>query len=796
MKAVKIALSILYLFILQDIFAHSLPLLSGIILEKGDRMKYSWGSHTGIINGVSMDISGKVTHAETRESLPGVSVYIKNTLIGTTTDIHGNYTLKGLRGDSATLVYSFVGFQTREMVIAGIPNQPIDIALEPAAFDLDEVVIASARNEQKAFEQTTNVSVIPRKKIIGQAAQNIPEAISREPSVSFSGTGYHKAPSIRGLAKKRIVMMVDGERISSERNQGAPGTFVDPLNVNSIEILRGPYSTLYGSDAVGGVVNILSVDYQKPLSNNYVGGAFDANYQSISQGYNMHLAINTQIDDRLFFHLTAGKRVAQAYRDAGGKEVQGTNYSEQAVTGKITWKIHNNHELQINGYLSYADSIGLPAYTDSLNALHPNDNHYKAGIRYQWKQMATWFPEMSVRASFHRHRITARIYNYTSIRYGRVLNQRKNLYNNDWAYQHDFSLIIIPKIKVLTGIDFYRRGAIHIDENLRAYQYDPSNPNFFLGERVYEGPQDTIMDNSYENSLGVFAQAAYRINSQLSINGGIRWNTFKTEAHLVHTTQIGPPYDYARNTYETQIKHHAAFSGNMGSSYKPIPWMTLTANVGQAFRVPSVKELFVNTMTPDGMNFCNPDLVPERSFNVDFGIRFRDGHDNTVTLSLYRNRVHDMIVLEWDSLHASGQFNNNDALLYGGEIAFDFTFWQKLFINGNLSYNYGREDHGEYLEDIPPFQFNLETRVEIIRRKLFAAIAGKYNARQTNVAIGDIPTGAFVVLDFLSGWTINKYVNIYFSVNNLLNASYREHYQYYWEHMPGRSFNAAVQVQF
>jgi len=271
---------------------------------------------------------------------------------------------------------------------------------------------------------------------------------------------------------------------------------------------------------------------------------------------------------------------------------------------------------------------------------------------------------------------------------------------------------------------------------------------------------------------------------------------FKTEAHLVHTTQIGPPYDYSLNTFETQVKKHQAVSGNFGISYKPVTWMNITANVGQAFRAPSVKELFVNTMTPEGMNFCNPGLVPERSFNVDFGVRFRDNHANTISLSFYRNSIHDMIILEWDSLHASGQFNNKDALLYGGEIAFDYTFWQRLFINGNLSYNYGREEHGEYLEDIPPFQFNLETRVDILRKKLFTAIAGKYNAQQTKVAVGDVSTDAFVVFDFLSGWTINKYFSIYFTISNLLNASYREHYQYYWEHMPGRSFNAAVQVQF
>ncbi len=748
------------------------------------------------ISANAVSISGKVINSDTKETLPGVSVFVKNTVLGTSSDINGNFQLKNIPTDSITVVFSFVGFEMQEVNILNNKPDTINIELHPSSIALQEVVISTAKNQLKSFEQTTPVSVLTQSKITENATQDIADIISREPGVSLVGEGFHRASSIRGLARKRIVVMVDGERISSERNPGPPGTFVNPLDVKNIEILRGPYSTLYGSDAVGGVINIITQDYKQPLSNKYVGGTFNSNYQSIRNGYNANLMLNTKISDKVFFHLTAGKRKAESYRDADGNEVMGTNFSEQSATAKITWQINKNHKLQLNGLLSKADSIGKPAFSDSVNALHPADDHYKIGLNYQWTNIARWMPKMNIKASAHKHDITARIYNYRNVQYGRVMNVSKNLYNTDYVYQHDFTFIINPKIKILTGLDFYQRDGIHIDEHKRAFLYNPDNPQFNIGELVYDGPQDTTIDNSYQRSLGFFVQANYSLSKKLLLNGGLRWNKFNTYANLVKTTYAGPPYDYSQNIHETKTKSDEAFSGNFGLSYMPAEYLIITGNIGQAFRVPSTKELFINTMTPGGMNFCNPDLVPEKSFNLDFGIKLKDKKQNSISFALFRNKINNMIILEWDSLHASGQFNNKNALVYGGEITFDYKVLKQLFISGNMSYVKGHDDKDEVLMDIPPLQINLETRYYIKPDKLFVALVGKYNAKQSKVAVGDVPTDAFVVLDFLSAWKVNKYFKATFSVTNILNNDYREHYQFDWVRQPGRSFNAGLQINF
>ena len=575
-----------------------------------------------------ISIKGKIVNSETKETLPGVSVFVKNTTIGTTTNNNGEFILNNLPYDTITIVFSFIGFETQKKIITDGNASYFKIKMKTSAIALDEVVVVTAKNQLTSYEQTTPVSIVSEENITENATQNIADIITQEPSVSLAGQGYHRAPSIRGLARKRVVVMVDGDRISSERNPGPPGTFVNPLDIENIEILRGPYSTLYGSDAIGGVVNIITKNYKEPLTNKYIGGAFKTNYQSISNGYNVNLLVNSKITDKFFIHLTGGKRKANSYKDAHGKEVMGTNFDEKSFMAKLTYKPSQHHKIQFNTFLSMADSIGKPAFSDSVNALHLKDNHYKFGINYQWKNIASWLTDMTTKASYHKHDITARIYNYRSIQYDRVLKLNKNLYNTDIIFGQDFNFVINPKFKILAGLDFYQRGDIHIDEQLRSYLYDPDNQRFNIGSLVYEGPQDTTIDNSYQRSFGVFAQANYSLSEKIFLNGGLRWNKFNTHANLVKTTQTGPPYDYNKNIHETKTKNNEAFSGNLGISFLPLDNVNITANIGQAFRVPSTKELFINTMTPGGMNFCNPDLVPEKSLNIDLGIRVKSKNNN------------------------------------------------------------------------------------------------------------------------------------------------------------------------
>ncbi|MGB4655451.1 MAG: TonB-dependent receptor [Bacteroidales bacterium] len=743
------------------------------------------------------DINGIVTDYENGKPIGNVSVLLKNTQIGTLTDNNGYFTLNNIQKEEVTLVFSCIGYSNTEISVSESNSKNLQIYLKPSVYNLSEVTISTTKNQLTLFDQTTPVSIISKEDVFQSGSQNLPEITKYQPAISLIGQGYHRASAIRGLAYKRVVVLVDGHRTSIEMNTGPPGSFVNPLNIKSVEILRGPYSTLYGPDAIGGVINIITQDYMEPLSNQYVGGVFSSNYQSASNGYNANLLLNTKIKDKVFIHFTFGKRNANSYKDANKEIVKGTNFSEKSITSKILWQISQNHSVQLNGSISLADSIGKPGFSDSLNALHPKDYYHKVGISYKWNNIASWLPQMAIEASALKHQITARIFNYRPITYGRVLNNRKNLYNHDYVFQHTFKLLPVSKLNLYIGFDFYQRDGIHIDENLRAFAYDPSNPNFFIGEMLYEGSKDTVIHNSYQRSAGLFAQFNYNVSDKLIINGGARWNTFKTLANLtIKRTFEGPPYDYSLNEHTTKTKKDKAFSGNLGLVYKPINDISITFNMGQAFRSPSTKELFVTTMTPAGSNICNADLKPEYSLNFDLGIKTKHSDKFDFSADLFFNNISDMIILEWDSLHTSGQFKNKHAYLYGCEVTFMYKPIPKLIINGNASYVVGEQENGYRLSNIPPFQANLQTKYYILSNKLSVALAGRYNAKHSKIAVGEIPTDEFVVIDATTSWRINKYLHATASVTNLFNKLYREHYQFYWMQRPGRSINAGIKVTF
>jgi len=745
-------------------------------------------------------IKGNVIDSETKAPIHGVNVFIKNTFIGTTTDFNGNFNMICQPEDTAILVLSCIGYKTYETKIFLSETVNLNIKLNPDIIFLEDIVISTAKNEITSFEQTIPASIISKEAIVESGVQNIADIVEKEPAVSLAGIGYHRAPSIRGLAQKRVVVMVDGERISTDMNIGPPGTYINPLNIERIEILRGPYSTLYGSDAVGGVMNIITKDYSKPLTNKYVGGTFAGNYNSINNGYNANLSLNSKIADKLFFNVSGGKRKVDSYKDRDGNEVQGTNYKEQYLAGNLTYQPNIHHKLQLNTLLSVADTIGKSSFSPYLNALHPNDNHYKLGLNYEWRNITGWLPKMTIRASRNRNEMTLRIYNYYQIHTGKGKNinfNKKNLYHTDYVYQHDFHFIINKKLKVLAGFDGYQRDDIHLDQETWLYSYDSLNSdNFYIDTLFKKLPKDTIIAQAYQRSLGAFVQANYILSHKFSFNGGIRWNKFKTVAELVDESAVTPPYfDYSKNVHTTKAKDDEAFSGNLGISYMPEKNINITANIGRAFRVPTTKELFVDMQTPQGMNYSNDSLVPEKSLNIDLGIKLRNKSGN-MSLTFFRNKIDDMVILQWDSLHTKGTFKNQNSVIYGGEFAFNYQIIKKLSVFGNISKIYGSGDNNEVLTDIPPFQINLQTRYFIKEKIFYVALSGKYSAKQSDVATGDIPNNEFFVFDFLSGWNIRKNLHINFSVKNILNEDYREHYLFDWMKAPGRSFNVGINYSF
>ncbi len=726
----------------------------------------------------SNTLCGEVLDKSTGKPLAFVNISVENTLTGTATDENGSFCIKtdNITAGSITLRVSRIGFDKKNVKISSATNNKITIYLIPSPINISELVIFANKNVSSSREQTVISNVISKDAILESGVQNIPEILQKQPGVSLAGQAYHAAPSIRGLARKRVIMLLDGEKVSSERNVGAPGTFINPFEISRIEILKGPYSTLYGSDATGGVVNIISKSYEQSYYSDVIGGHLDMSYQSVSNGKNVNLALNGKVN-KILYHINAGYRNADNYKTPGGNGLMNTFFEEKHVGGKVIYNINKNNQLTLKSYYSKGGPIGKPAYDTLTNAIHNYDNHFITGINYKIKNIGKYLTKAELNITQHNHDLGVVIEKHkleANPDDDKLINNQKSLSGTDYIAQYDMYFSLNEKFKIVAGYDGYFRKNIDVSEEKIVKNY---NSGVFMMAK-----SDTLLADASQNSHGIFAQANCLLSEKIFLNGGIRWNYIKTKQ----------PKQTEKN------RENNAFSGNFGLSYFPVKNFNIKANAGRAFRMPDIKELYVTTRTPGGLNISNPDLIPEHSLNFDLAFVFKN-KSNLTQLSLFHNQIKNMIILDWNNSTANreGKFKNiGKGLLYGAEFSISQKITKSFSAYLNLTQIYGFDVVADdEIMDVPPLQLNSGIKYSY-KNKLNFQVSERYSAQQNNVAEDDFINDEFLTFDFFSQWKILKNLNTNFSITNILNRTYREHYNFNWMYAPGRSFNLGVNFNF
>lgn len=729
------------------------------------------------VNSQTTTICGTVNHVQTKKPIYLVNIWVKGTQQGTTTDINGHFCLEiDSVKENPILVFSEISYkqQTKEVSIKKDNN--LNIFLSPSSIQLSEALVTASKNIKSIQEQTTIPTVVSKEVILENNTQNIAEILLRQPGVSLAGTGYHTAPSIRGLARKRVVVMLDGEKISSERNVGAPGTFINPFEVERIEILKGPYSTLYGSDAIGGVVNIISKQFDYPFYNEKIGGRVDLSYKSVNNGKNSNLALNGKIK-KIQYRVSTGYREVEEYEQADGSKAFNSFFKEQYAAAKLKYSVNDKHQIAFKTHYSKGGPIGFPAHSTLVNAVHDYDNHFIVGLNYKINNNGKYLKKVELNMTRHTHDLGADIIVHkveNNPANDKRVSMRKDLLSNNYILQYDMYFTITDKLKVLTGFDGYFRENIDVKARKIVTNY---NTGLFIME-----VDDVSLENASQRSYGVFTQIDYAASNKVNVNAGIRWNNIATEQ----------PNNSNFN------KKSEAFSGNLGLSYSPTKEFSIKTNIGRAFRSPDIKELFVTTQTPGGMNISNPDLIPEHSLNLDLSFVYQ-GKSNLIQISTFRNQIDNMVLLDWDytTNPRTGTYKNiGEALLYGIEFSYNQKITNNISSYFNLTNIYGKDINADdELMDVPPLQVNTGLRYRLNDNVRFN-ISGRHSSEQTNIAAGDYPTDAFTTFDFSTHWKIADNINANISITNVSNEYYREHFHFDWIRAAGRSFNAGINYNF
>ena len=209
-------------------------------------------------------ISGTVTLSESGEPLQGAHVTISNTTLGTATNQAGYYELSGLRAGEYIVRVSYFGLQTIEETVAVTNNdQLLNFAMTETSIDLNTVVVTGTRTEKNLKNVPVLTQAIHRRELENRNITEITEALETVvPSVEFRSTSWGKSMSLSGIDPQYVLFLVNGERMAGETYGDIDYSRINLSDIEQIEVIKGAASTLYGSNALGGVVNIIT---QKPV---------------------------------------------------------------------------------------------------------------------------------------------------------------------------------------------------------------------------------------------------------------------------------------------------------------------------------------------------------------------------------------------------------------------------------------------------------------------------------------------------------------------------------------------------
>jgi Outer membrane cobalamin receptor protein len=225
-----------------------------------------------------VSLSGYITGADS-SSVTGATITLKGTTYGTVTDKKGFYKINKIKPGTYTIRVSFLGFETQEKSVAILKGDTrVDFSIMESNIDLNEVVVTGTKSEKALKDVPVITQVISARKMLQLGITNVTDALQKMvPGLNVSHFGTLTSVTLQGMDAKYVLFLIDGERIAGEVNGDIDYSMLNLENIDRIEVIKGASSSLYGSNAIGGVINIITKKINEP---------FDAKFYSRYSKYN------------------------------------------------------------------------------------------------------------------------------------------------------------------------------------------------------------------------------------------------------------------------------------------------------------------------------------------------------------------------------------------------------------------------------------------------------------------------------------------------------------------------------
>ncbi|MBS0029321.1 TonB-dependent receptor [Chitinophaga sp. 22321] len=749
----------------------------------------------------SNSLSGKVVDKLTQSPLPGATVYLPDLRVGAAADANGNYTIKNLPKGKYLVDVHYIGYAayTESVVIAGATNK--DFVLAETLIEKNEVVITGANLATSVKKTPTPISVIRRDYLDDNISTNIIDAISKVPGVTQLSTGPAiSKPFIRGLGYNRVVVVGDGIRQEGQQWGDEHGIEIDDYNVSRIEVLKGPASLIYGSDALAGVVNIVP---PAPLPMGKIKGNVEANYQTNNgmMAYHADIAGN---NNGFSWGAYITQKQAHDYKNKYDNYVFNSRFNNTNYGATIG--INKQWGYSHLSFSSFNQHLGLvEGDRDSTgNFVKLINNNGEEGEAPVTGSDHTSYSMTVPKQQINHQKIVwdNSLYLNNGGRLGLTLGYQLN-------QRREFGEVLNPNTPGLY---------LHLQTFNYALKYYLPEMNGWQTTVGVNGMQQKNQNKGEEFLIpaydlfdfGAFAVTSKTFN-KLTLSGGLRFDNRSMNSKALFLDGNGKPAGSGDAKFDAFKRNFSNVSGSVGLSYEASEQVVLKLNAARGFRAPNIAELSANGVHEGTIKYeyGNQDLKPEVSTQVDAGVDFNTQHVS-LTASLFYNHINNFIfsrklfnqagsdsipAVDNDEGFSAFKYQQTDANLYGGELMLDIhphpIDW--LHFENTVSYVKATAANGtdstKYLPNIPAGRWLSELKGKFKKvgksplQNAYIGVQMDMNFAQNDVFSAyetETPTSGYTLFNagFGSDFVNKKnktLFSLHFAVNNFTDVAYQNH---------------------
>lgn len=639
---------------------------------------------------------------------------------------------------------------------------------------VETIVVTATRTAVEAFDVPTAVTVVGREDIERTSLQVLPALLQGRAGVFVQQTTAGQAiPIIRGLKGSEVLHLVDGMRLNNAIFRNSPNQYtalLDPFNVESIEVVRGPSSTLYGGDAMGGVVHVRTPVPQFDGEQWSSRADADARYASAERAVQTHVSLDAgrrevAFNGRFGFQ-DAGDRVA-----GGGETLEPTDYRSWAGSSKLVLRPDERQELLLDvqflrqpktpRYDEVVAGFGQTEPSSDVFFFEPNERLF-GHARYRLALATPLFDALELHAAHQRIRDDRR-----SRDFGDTIEQRERNASHLTGVTAQASLAQLDFADLVYGIEVYH-------DRVTSRRTDRDIVTGDRARGLARFPDDSTM-----LSVAAYGQETIRIGERLQLVVGGRYSHYDVDIAAADRG-VGTELDFDDVT------------GNLGAAYALTDSLKLVSNFGRGFRPPNVFDL--GTLGPrpgNRYNVPNADLDPETVLTWDFGLKLLDGRWRAEAIGFvsdYRDKITTVLTGDVTADGRAVVQNRNVARvrLYGVELDARFFQTEKLEWYATLNYTQGDEKDQdgptEPADRIPPlngrvgglYRFSKVWWTEALVR--FAASQDRLSLRdRDDPRIDPRGTDGWAIVSWRAGWAPSDGIRLELEIANLLDERYREH---------------------